>query len=210
VEAVREAEIIRSDGVTRVEPMGRRLHNSAQGSAFRWSAKATEAALQVALDERTDEQIATAAGVSRRTLATWKLHPEFAGRVEGHRAEFREAASRRAIAQLGRRVAALNERWLALQRVIEERAADPAMRAIPGGETGLLRPGPMGTFDVDVALLRALLDHEKRAAQELGQWGKPLEEAESLSDAELEAAIVEDLRARGYRVVGPGEAMATA
>jgi hypothetical protein len=205
-----EAEIIRSDGVTRTEPMGRRLHNSAQGSAFRWSAKATEAALQVALDERTDEQIAAAAGVSRRTLASWKLQPEIAGRVEGHRAEFREVARRRAIARSDRRLAALNERWQALRRVIEERAADPTMRAVPGGTTGLLRPGPLGTFVVDVALLRALLDHEKQAAQELGQWDKPLHDAESLSDSEFEGAIIEDLRARGYRVVGPGGAMATA
>jgi hypothetical protein len=169
----------------------------------------TEAALQVALDERTDEQIAAAAGVSRRTLATSRLHPEFAGRVEEHRAEFREGARRRGVARLDRRFAALNERWLALRRVIEEQAADPTMRAIPGGTTGLLRPGSLGTFVVDVALLQALLDHEEQAAQELGQWGKPLDDVESLSDAEFEGAIIENLWAGGYPVVGTGEAVAT-
>jgi hypothetical protein len=191
--------------------MARRLHETSPNPAFRWSAKATEAAVAVALDEQTDEAIAAAAGVSRRTLANWKLRPEFVARVEEHRAEFREVVRRRGIARLDRRVAALNERWINLQEVIERRAADPAMQAVPGGSTGLLRPGPMGTFFVDVALLKALRDHEKQAAQELGQWGKPLSEevAESrdsdMTDDELEAAIVEDLRARGYEVIAPGD-----
>jgi hypothetical protein len=168
---------------TRGDAMRGRLHNSARGSAFSWSATASAAALAVALDDETDEQIAAAAGVSRRTLANWKVHPDFAARVDQHRAEFHDQARRRGIALVANRVAALDDRWRRLRRVIAERAADPAMRGVPGGTTGLLvrdvravgrgeEARPVDVYRLDIGLLRELRELEKQAAVEVGDWNE--------------------------------------
>ena len=84
--------------------------------------------------------------------------------------------------ELTNRVDALNVRWGRLQAVIEERAADPTMQA-PGSSTGLLTrtQKQIGSGDsavtveeyqVDTRLLKELREHEKRGAQELGQWSE--------------------------------------
>jgi hypothetical protein len=183
--------------------MGGRLHNSAQGLPFRWSAKASAAALAVALDNETDEQIAAAAGISRRTLATWKLHPGFAARVDQHRAEFHDQARRCGIALVARRVAALDDRWRRLRRIIDERAADPAMRGVPGGATGLLvhdiRAAGRGeearlvdVYRLDTGLMRELRELEKQAAIEVGDWNERGDDFRHLSNAQLLAMLQAD------------------
>jgi hypothetical protein len=86
------------------------------------------------------------------------------------------------LVELSNRVDALNQRWNRLHRVIDDRAKDPTMTA-PGAETGLLvrthkqlgsaeYPNIVEEYEVDTGLLKALLDHEKQAAQELGQWSE--------------------------------------
>jgi hypothetical protein len=156
------------------------------GTAFRWSQSSHTAAALLADDNLTDEQIAEQAGISRRTLARWKDHPEFVAQVQQVVGQLERAALRLAIAQRRKRVARLNTDWLKLQQVRDERGTDPKMVGIPGGQTGLLvhRERAIGTgrnqtiideYEVDTGLLKALLDHEKQAAQELGQWSDKLE-----------------------------------
>ncbi|MHC5543152.1 hypothetical protein ACYOEI_33435, partial [Singulisphaera rosea] len=92
---------------------------------------------------------------------------------------FRTTVRRRGIAILERRVDALHDRWLRMQTIIEERAADKEMDGVPGGKTGLIvrqtrgsgpDAEPIDDYVVDTALLKELREHEKQAAQELGQW----------------------------------------
>lgn len=173
-------------------------------TAFRWSKKSEQAAALVAQDSQSDADIAEACDISRATLARWKQHPEFAGRVEQLVAEFAAAVKAEGIANRQNRVAALNDRWQRIQQVIEARAADPAMQRAAGGSTGLLvrkvvlvkvynsateveeieddeapegdllfsakRSVEVEEFALDTGLLRELREHEKQAAQELGQW----------------------------------------
>jgi hypothetical protein len=150
-------------------------------AGFRWTDKTEEAAKDVALDRLTNQEIAEKAGVTRQALDKWKLNPEFKARVDAHHEEFKAIVRRRGIAQLERRVDALNTRWDLMHRVIAERAADPGMQLPAGGKTGLMVHTVKGVgkgddfqlidlYEVDVGLLREMREHEKQAAQELGQW----------------------------------------
>lgn len=87
----------------------------------------------------------------------------------------------RGIASRENRIAAANDRWDRMKRVIDERAADPTMEKVPGGRTGLLvrtykivGTGPsaytVDEFAVDTGLLKEMRELEKEAAQEVGQW----------------------------------------
>lgn len=51
-------------------------------AGFRWTGKRTEAALLVAQDELSNEEIAKRAGITRQGLDKWKRAPEFQERVE--------------------------------------------------------------------------------------------------------------------------------
>lgn len=153
----------------------------AEKQPFRWDKRSEEAAALLAADNLSDEKIAEKVGVHRATLARWKHHPAFTARVDDHVEAFKKTVRRRGIGMLERRVAALDDRWRKMQRVIEERAADAAMQDVPGGETGLIVRQLKGIgkgddfqvvemFAVDNGLLAEMRNHEKQAAQELGQW----------------------------------------
>jgi hypothetical protein len=149
---------------------------------FQWTNQRNKAAELIAADELTDPEICSQIGVaSRQTLLNWRRHPEFAARVQSHVDAFREATLKRGIALRERRVAALDDRWRRMRRVIEERATSEQMRDVPGGQTGLLCHTVKGVgrgddfqlvdlYEVDTGLLRELREHEKQSAQELGQW----------------------------------------
>lgn len=174
---------------------------------WKWTRAKEMAALLVAEDELSDEEIGARVGVTDRTLRNWKREPEFWRRVDEHSEAFRAVIERKAIAQRGRRVAALQDRWRRMQRVIAERAADPGMAGVPGGSTGLLVRRVKGIgkgedferveeYVVDDGLLRELREHERQAAQELGQW---LERAEVRMDdraGERLAQKLDELAAR--------------
>jgi hypothetical protein len=157
-------------------------------AGFRWTPQAHEAAELVARDDLTNQQIAERFGVTRQALDKWKAHPEFKARVAQHVEEYRETVRSRGIGLMERRVAELDDRWKRLRRVIDQRAADPAMEGVPGGDTGLMvatvarkfgKDGADGVelvkYELDAVLLRELRDHEKQAAQELGQWAEKKE-----------------------------------
>lgn len=150
-----------------------------------WTRKTEQAALLVAQDTQSDEAIAAACGVSKVSLEMWKRRPDFAARVQEHVAAFAEAIRGRGIAERQNRVDALNDRWQRMQRVIEDRAMEHDGEA-PGAGTGLLvrQEKLLGTgrhaqriveWAVDTGLLNELRQHEKQAAQELGQWSEKRE-----------------------------------
>ena len=139
-----------------------------------------EAALLLAEDELTDEQIAERCGVSRQTIATWKKDSVFAGLVGDQVGRLNAAMLRLPIAKKRERLKTLNALHQKAMRVIEERAEDMDGEATATG-TGLLvrqikivRNGDDVTvqkeYTVDVALMREIRALEEQAAKELGQW----------------------------------------
>jgi hypothetical protein len=149
-------------------------------SLIQWTERHENAAKLVAEGELSNVAICARVGISSSTLNVWKKRPEFAARVDELVEAFRIAVRRRGIAILERRVDALHDRWARMQRIIEERAQSAEMIGVPGGTTGLVMKvtraaaseNTDATVDyvVDTALLKELREHEKQAAQELGQW----------------------------------------
>lgn len=133
------------------------------------------------MDELTDKQIAEQLEIGLRTLGDWKANVEFRARVTSHIDEFRVRVRRRGIAIVENRVSHLQRRHDLMNQVIAQRAADPDMANVPGGPTGLMvhnvKSVGAGEFaeridlyEVDTAILKELREHERQAAQELGQW----------------------------------------
>lgn len=161
---------------------------------FNWDNRRNEAAVKLAENALSDEQIAATIGVSRQALAKWKKHPEFQARVAEHVESYRRAVLTSGIADRVKRVQALDDRWNRMKTVIEERAESKEMERVPGGRTGLLvhqikavgRGEDFQLIDlyvVDDGLLAEMRATEKQAAIEAGQWeekrditsgGKPL------------------------------------
>jgi hypothetical protein len=158
----------------------------ANASAFRWSRKTERAALLVSQDELPDKAIAAEVGVNESTLERWKRFPEFRDRVQEHRDLWREQIKAKGIAERQNRIDALNERWNLMREVIDGRAEDSRMQHVAGGRTGLLVHTVKGVgrgedfqlidlYEVDTGLLNELRQHEKQAAQELGEWSEKRE-----------------------------------
>ena len=93
----------------------------------------------------------------------------------------RQAIVTQGIADKVERVRGYNERRELMCQVIAERGADPGMQDVAGGRTGLIVHNVKGVgkgedfqlidlYEVDTGLLKELREHEKQAAQELGQW----------------------------------------
>lgn len=106
------------------------------GSEFRWSKRAEQAALLVAQDEIPDRLIAQRCRIGERTLERWKQHDEFAARVRDHVETWRAELKAKGIAERQNRIDAQNDRHARLQRVIGARAEEH--KDVPGGDTGLL------------------------------------------------------------------------
>lgn len=149
--------------------------------AWKWT-KERERAAHLLSVGRPQKVVGKAIGAGERTLRDWLAVPEFQARVEELTATYRKAVRSRGIAVVERRVDSLNDRWDRLRRIIRERAKAPEMQDVPGGKTGLLVRTQKGLgagesfmvveeFALDAALLKELREHEKQAAQELGQWG---------------------------------------
>jgi hypothetical protein len=150
---------------------------------FVWTIAREKAAALLADGEVSDREVAREVGVDVVTLWRWRQHADFAARVREIVGRAGEELSRYAVGRKLRRMRAYDERWRALQRVIAERAADPAVQAVPGGRTGLLvrtvkvigsgeSAREVEEYRVDTALLKELRELEKQAATEAGQWSE--------------------------------------
>lgn len=158
------------------------------------------AAVLLAEDHLTDEEIAQKIGITRRTLAKWKVLPVFSARVHEIGADLASRARNRGIARRERRLATLQALHNRLLKVIEERAADPELAKIPGGKTGLIVRKPIASggelvgfeYAVDTGTLKELRAISEQAAKELGQLidrheHRLIRRIEDLSDEELAA-----------------------
>src|ERR1700680_4850115 len=77
-------------------------------------------------------------GVARKSIERWKRHPEFARRLQDLVGAAREQAKRTLLGKKESRIQILEELYSRQRAIIDERAADPEMQAVPGGRTGLL------------------------------------------------------------------------
>jgi hypothetical protein len=139
----------------------------------------------LAEDAITDTEIAEACGISRQQLWLWKKQPAFAQRLREGRERLADEALRYAVARKRNRMRRMNDRRERGHRLIEERAADPAMATVPGGTTGLLttKQTPLGPqYEVDTGLLASLLNLERAAAVEAGQWTEKTATTLTISD----------------------------
>jgi hypothetical protein len=142
-----------------------------------------KAAQLVAAGELDDQDIAIKVGIGRTTLYRWRKLDKFNAKIEAYRQAIHESLMHRAISSVEQRINRNNRDWLKLQEVIRQRADDPEVRKAAGGSTGLLvrieksigsgdSTKIVEEFAVDTATLKALLDLEKQAAIEIGQWNE--------------------------------------
>ena len=94
---------------------------------------------------------------------------------------YSERALRGGLARREKRVAVLNDMHDRMLSVIDERAEDVAMQAVPGGKSGLITKQLKGigkgedfqvveVYEMDTALVRELRATQEQIAKELGQW----------------------------------------
>ena len=128
-------------------------------------------------------QIIKTVGISARTFYLWKQQPEFQAQVRTLGNEWREIARNQGMADQDARLRDLNDRHRRLRAVIQQRARDPKMQGVPGGNTGALcvtykmrATGEAGKsekiteYQVDTALFAEMRHIEEHIAMELGQW----------------------------------------
>jgi len=128
---------------------------------------------------KTTKEIAEASGVSLHTAQEWVKHPSFRETAQRAMAAMREKILNQGISLKEKRLAALDDRWMRCQAVIEERSQLPGMDRVPGGRTGLLvaslktvgvgRGAEVAReYQVDCDLLREMRELEAAAAAEMG------------------------------------------
>lgn len=131
----------------------------------------------LAEDAVSDDEISAQVGITRAALKKWKARPEFQSRIAEIVNQRKDAALRFSIAQQDKRIAAIDDRWKRMHRVIEARAEEMEGE-VAGGETGLLvrqiklsNTGiQVEEYAVDTGLLKEMRALEEQAAKELGQW----------------------------------------
>lgn len=117
----------------------------------------------------------------RTTLKNWAVAFGWQARLAEIAEVERQAIVAKGIAEKQNRIDAYNDRWRRMQQVIAERAEDIELQDVAGGKTGLIVHNVKGVgkgedfqlidlYEVDTGLLKELREHEKQAAQELGQW----------------------------------------
>jgi hypothetical protein len=154
---------------------------------WKWTRKRIEAAGLLAEDELSDEKVAATIGVSRSTIALWKLNPFFTKRVQGLVVAWERKVMSSGIANKARRVNVLNHLHGLQMEIVEKRslaatlAAAAGLPTAPGETTGLVvrqrrllrganreaLVAEKAEFDHAISReIRATLDH---AAKETGQ-----------------------------------------
>lgn len=164
-----------------------------------------EAAAQlVAKGSQTHEALAAQLGINSQTLLRWRRQEAFTTRIQALQDAMAAAVVSEGIALRTKRVAALNDRWNRMQRVIDERAEDPEVSHVPGGTTGLMvhtvkmigggrDATTVDEYAVDVGLLKELRAHEEQAAKELGQWTEKQEHTGEVLIRRYEGVDVDDV-----------------
>jgi len=158
-------------------------------TGFKWDERRNLAAQKVAEGEQNVDEIAKACGVTRKALWEWRQHPDFAARVEQIIEEQAAKLLREGIRRKENRLRNLQARVDKMLTLIEERAKEMDGE-IAGGGTGLLvrdykgKDADIPIYKFDAAVVKELREHERQAAQELGEWtekreitgkdGKPL------------------------------------
>jgi hypothetical protein len=165
--------------------------------AWRWDKKREKAAKLAAEGALTNDQIAAGVGLSPAGFDKWRATPEFRARVDEIVTAYADAIKDEGIANVKNRVAAQNDRWQRMQRLIDAAAEDPDLADIPGGDTGMLvrtakldkvygaipssggeaeslqsakREVLLYEYVRDTSISAEMRALEKQAAQELGQW----------------------------------------
>lgn len=144
-----------------------------------------EAALLVAEDDLTDEQIAERVGITKRSLELWKKRPHFAARVVQHKEAFKDRALVEGFADKRARLKALNALAQDLMRDMAEPATDLKPKGTYRKEIKLAADGTAvdyEVFDKDKATtFRGYLDdiasemgERKTIAEVTGKDGEPL------------------------------------
>lgn len=130
----------------------------------------------------TQSEVAQQFGVARSTVLRFVRRNQ--AEVDAKRQRVALAVEDLAIAQKVNRIAALDDRWRRLRRVIDERAADKQFASVPGMATGTMVRAIKAVgggenmmlvdeFKVDTGLLAEIRNIERAAAEELGQMPKP-------------------------------------
>lgn len=112
-------------------------------SDFQWTQRRERAAALLADDQLSDAEIAAQVGITRQALTKWKQAPSFQARIDSIVAATRQRLRSHGIREKVNRISALADRHERLCQVIEARATDPLMAAVPGGRTGMLVAEPM-------------------------------------------------------------------
>lgn len=142
--------------------------------------KQAKAAQMVAEDRLTDEEIAAACKITRRTLARWKLQPSFDARVSVLQEQFAEQIAKIGISRREVRVSKLHNRLADLETFARERAESPDMAEVPGGKTGYVarkvkvigfgeKAKEVVEYGADLELIQAQQSLMEQVAVELGQ-----------------------------------------
>lgn len=149
------------------------------------------------------------------TLKDWSRKHNWQARLSEIAEQERQAIIARGIADRQNRLDLYCEIAADLLRVKAERAADPALRDVPGGSTGLLvrqaklvkvykSDGDEGSgqgetlysakrdvlvyeYAIDTSLTRELREYAKQVAIEKGEWTEKREEKHDLTDSFLQA-----------------------
>lgn len=128
----------RAPGWIVVDGLGRRFRSFSgvwqNLATFRWNEAKIKAAILVAEDDLSNQEIAASVGVTRQTLDNWKTHPDFAAQVAHHIEDLNRAMTRLDIAKKRKRVAQLDTLAKKLWQIVEERATDYVAQAAAKGE----------------------------------------------------------------------------
>lgn len=147
---------------------------------FKWTTEREKAAEYLAEGVGSEAEVARRVGVRLVTIRRWREHPAFQEKINERKAAILAALQKQGITNKQNRLDHYNDRHARMRRVIDERATDPAMRDVPGGETGLLvhtvkvigggkNAQHLDEYAVDTGLLKEMREVEKQAAVEMGQ-----------------------------------------
>ena len=127
--------------------------------------------------------IAEEVGVTKRTIFNWQKDKEFQAEVKRVKNAWRERAQTVGMSDPDFRLRNLNDRHRRLRAIINQRAKDPQMKGVAGGNTGLLTvtykmqsqgeglgSARVPEYSVDVPMLQEMREIEIQSATEKGQW----------------------------------------